>query len=86
MGKVTDGGIIIPDGVKDFFNTLVAKVIATGKDCKQVKVGDNVLLYHSVQRGIVRYKNEKCTQVEEEFIAGILNADEVVELPLKSES
>lgn len=66
----TAAGILLPDQAKD--KTQVAKVVAVGKDVKEVKVGDRIV--HS-EYGPDRFKqdNDDLLIVKEKDVLAVIN-------------
>jgi chaperonin GroES len=65
----TPGGILLPDQAKE--KTQVAKVLAVGKDVKEVKVGDNIV---HTEYGPNRFKqgSEELLIVKEEDVLAVV--------------
>jgi chaperonin GroES len=65
----TSGGILLPDQAKE--KTQVAKVLAVGKDVKEVKVGDNIV---HTEYGPNRFKqgSEELLIVKEEDVLAVV--------------
>lgn len=65
VSNKTTSGIYLPDAAKEKPQT--AKVLAVGKDVKQVKVGANII-YKSYSTTDVKYGNEDYILIKEEDV------------------
>jgi chaperonin GroES len=70
----TESGIIL-EGARSLAETAKATVLAIGKDVKDVKVGDVVLLDWS-KASPVKVDDVQRAMIKEEFIIGVFDSDD----------
>jgi chaperonin GroES len=70
--ETTKSGIILPDSAKE--KPAEGKVLAVGKDTKEVKAGDTVL-YSKYGPTEVKIDNTEYMVVKEEDILGVIKGD-----------
>lgn len=67
----TDSGIILAGGAENSLRRNVLKVVAAGPDCKEVKVGDTVMVHPNSQGLVIDLDEGKYVMVNEFTICGI---------------
>jgi len=68
----TDSGIILTGESKDSLKTNILKVLATGPECKWVKVGDTIMIDPSGKGHIVEIDEESYVMIAEFMILGVM--------------
>lgn len=68
----TDSGIILTGESKNSLKTNILKVLATGPECKWVKVGDTVMVDPSGKGHIIELDGESYVVLAEFMILGIM--------------
>lgn len=66
----TAGGIFLPDNAQE--KPKVAKIVAVGKEAKQLKVGDRIV-YKSYSTTEIKVGNEEYILVKEEDVLATVN-------------
>jgi co-chaperonin GroES (HSP10) len=66
----TEGGIVLPDGVKDPSQTPTAYVVAVGPECKWAKEGQTVLAHPHTPGTKCRYKGHDYVLFNEDRLMG----------------
>jgi hypothetical protein len=73
---VSEGGIVMPDGVAPPDRGLVAKVLAAGPECKWVREGDTVITGGKTMGVAIAYGGSaQVLCVQEELIVGVVAHD-----------
>ena len=68
----TESGIILPEGVQDKIKENVLEVLATGPECKWVKVGDTIMVDPSGKGHIISIDKKPYVMVPEFMILGVM--------------
>ena len=68
----TDSGIILPEAVSDKLQTNILEVLATGPECKWVKVGDTVMVDPSGKGHIINLNDESYVVIAEFMVLGVM--------------
>ena len=68
----TESGIILPEGVQDKIKENVLEVLATGPECKWVKVGDTIMVDPSGKGHIISIDEKPYVMVPEFMILGVM--------------
>ena len=69
--KETEGGIILPDSIKDKFQSNISEILAIGPECKQAKVGDLAMVNPTTTGNIINIEDVSYIMVPEHFCMGI---------------
>ena len=67
----TESGIILAGGAENSLRRNVVKVVAAGPDCKEVKVGNTVMIHPNSQGLVIDLDEGKYVMVNEFTICGI---------------
>ena len=68
----TDSGIILTGESKDSLKTNILKVLATGPECKWVKVGDKVMVDPSGKGHIIDLDEKTYVIIAEFMVLGVM--------------
>ena len=68
----TDSGILLAGGAENSLRKNVVKIVAAGPDCKEVKVGDTVMIHPESHGLIIDLEEGKFVMVNEFSICGVL--------------
>lgn len=66
-------GIIKTTDLKKADNSFIYTIVATGKDCKELKPGDKVLFKSNAVLPIIVIKGVEYGQISEVWVCGIVN-------------
>ena len=72
--EITSGGIHIPETAKGY-ESMIARCIAAGPDCKHVKEGSIVVVANGADATVIRLKEHTWLITREEYCAGVMNDD-----------
>lgn len=71
----TEGGIVLPDNLRNesIPEAICARVVAAGPECKQVKVGDKIIVPPKLAGDIVKYAGHNYIIIPEDKIHGTID-------------
>tara|TARA_R100000458_G_C8275291_1_gene250316 strand:+ start:274 stop:561 length:288 start_codon:yes stop_codon:yes gene_type:complete len=69
--KETEGGIILPDNVKDKLQSNISKILAIGPECKQAEVGDLAMVNPTTSGNIITIEEASYIMIPEHFCMGL---------------
>lgn len=69
--KETEGGIILPDNVKDRLQSNISKILAIGPECTQAKVGDLAMVNPTTSGNIITIEEASYIMIPEHFCMGL---------------
>ena len=70
--EVTDAGIIIPESAQSKMQTNILEVLATGPECKWVKVGDKIMVDPSGKGHIIDLDDTTYVVIAEFMVLGVM--------------